>query len=173
MFKVVTLLVLLIVGGCASAPAREAGTDRLYDPSLVGTWSSGRSRWTLARAGDFGYALTLADPPTGGASPALPVDLVKVDQHLYLLPAGSDDLRQAVSNVLVRLDRAGPDRLEVAMLDLTRLAELTAAPPASSPTSLPATLPASRPAVSLRGALAEYGGAAGLFVPLGELRRVR
>ena len=169
MFKRVALLLLLIAGGCASAPLREAGTDRLYDPSLVGTWSAGRSRWTLARAGDFGYALTLADPPTGGASPALPVDLVKVDRHLYLLPAGSDDLRQAVSNVLVRLDHPSPDRLDVAMLDLSRLAELTKAPPAS----LPATLPASRPAVSLRGALAEYGRADGLFVPLGELRRVR
>ena len=181
-------------GGCAAGPAvREAGTGRLYDPSLVGTWTSGRSRWTLARAGDFGYALTLADPfagppsgppggpPGGAASAPLAVDLVEVGPHLYLLPAGQDDLRGAVSGVLVRLDRPAPDRLEVAMPDLARLAELVDAPPVppadaadrAMSASASTTGPASRPMPGLRRTLAEHGDAAGLFVPLGELRRAR
>ncbi len=186
------LLALLLTavglsGGCAAGPAvREAGTGRLYDPSLVGTWTSGRSRWTLARAGDFGYALTLADPlagppsgpPGGAASAPLAVDLVQVGPHLYLLPAGQDDLRGAVSGVLVRLDRPAPDRLEVAMPDLARLAELVDAPPADSAdravaASASTTNPASRPMPGLRRTLKEHGDAAGLFVPLGELRRAR
>ena len=173
---VLLLISTVLLAGCSTAVRREAGTDRLYDPSLVGVWGGGESRWELGRAGAFDYSLTLTDPPRNGRAKPLAVDLVRIDRHLYLLPSGQDDLGAAASQVLIRLDRPAPGRLSIALLDAAKLADVLNLPPASPSAAAtgPASPPATRPALpGLREALARYGGVEGLFVPLGELRRVR
>ena len=179
---------LLLGAGCAAtSPAvrYDPAGDRVYDPSLVGTWRSdpaggdGPTVWELERAGEFGYTLRVAAPAgsPGGprlASGAIPVDLVEVGDRAYLFPSGGDDVRAAASGVLIRLDRTGPGAVRASMLDAARLADVLAADEAAvaSSTTTAGDPPPAPPSLSLRTQLLARGDDAALFVPVAELRKV-
>ena len=166
--------------GSASAVRYDPANDRVYDPSLVGTWRGERdgtpTEWRLRRADDFSYALRVDAGAGDAGPPAIPVDLVEVGDRAYLFPRGGDDVRAAASTVLIRLDRTGPGEVRASMLDTAHLADVLAADgrtvaSADSPSAGDVT-PPEPPSLSLRKQLLARADDPDLFVPVAELRKV-